>query len=307
MTQSLSDFERGLLKILERVEIRGKRGRTVPVLFSEDMTRWIDVLLAHRSRYVPADNPFLFASATEHSYFRGSDVLRTFAVTCGASKPHTLTSTKLRKHIASTVQVVSLQKNELDSLAKFLGHDLRVHTEFYRLSSDVIEIARISKIFLAAEKGKLSEFAGKKLSDITVAPDEEVETSCDESGDDEEAGNSQQMTADSESVSDDGIEVEAENSAQIMGDSGIVSEDIVRVRNSDTERSAVITARKSRKSYARKKWTKSETEKVAMHFASDIMNKRLPGKAAIETFLLESGIERKWRNVKDHIRNGYLK
>ena len=55
-----------------------------------------------------------------------------------------------------------------------------------------------------------------------------------------------------------------------------------------------------------KKWTESEMEKVAMYFASDIMNRRLPGKAAIEVFLSESGIERKWTNVKDFIRNRFL-
>jgi len=302
MTQSLSDFERGLLKVLERVEIRGKRGRTVPVLFSAEMERWIDVLLAHRSKYIPAANPFLFANVTEFSYFRGSDVLRTFAMLCGATKPHTLTSTKLRKHIASTVQVVSLQENELDSLAKFLGHDLRVHSEFYRLPSDVIEIARISKIFLAAEKGKLGEYAGKKLSDITVAPNEEVETSCDESDDVEEAGSLQQMMADSKSASDDEVEVGGANAIQITENSSTVSEDQVGVTDSVT----VITGRKSRKYGNRKKWTESEMEKVAMYFASDIMNRRLPGKAAIEVFLSESGIERKWTNVKDFIRNRFL-
>jgi len=78
----------------------------------------ISVLLAHRSRHILAENPFLFTNDTEHSYFWGSDVLWTFVVMCGASKHHTLILTKLRKHSASTVQVVSLKKYQLDKLGK---------------------------------------------------------------------------------------------------------------------------------------------------------------------------------------------
>ena len=115
----------------------------------------------------------MFANATEQSHFRGSDVLRKYSVDCVAKKPHTLTSTKLRKHTASTAQVVSLKENELDSLASFLGHDLRVHTNFYRLPSDVNEIARVSKLFLAAEKGDLS-FSGKKLGILKLDQNEQA-------------------------------------------------------------------------------------------------------------------------------------
>ena len=61
-----------------------------------------------------------------------------------------------------------LKENELDSLATFLGHDLRTHAQFYRLPSDVVQIARISKLFLAAEKDRLAEFAGKTLDQISL-------------------------------------------------------------------------------------------------------------------------------------------
>jgi len=42
------------------------------------------------------------------------------------------------------------------------------------------------------------------------------------------------------------------------------------------------------------------------HFATAIMNRRLPGKGEIEAFLSESQLDRQWRNVKDHIRNQYF-
>jgi len=76
MTQALSDFERGLLKVLERIEIRGKKRHTVPVLLTEQMNHWLGVLLTNRPQYVPEASPYLFACAAEYSYFRGSDALR---------------------------------------------------------------------------------------------------------------------------------------------------------------------------------------------------------------------------------------
>ena len=160
---SLTDFERTLLKVFDRVEIRGKRGRTVPLLLTDEVTSWTDTLVAARTTFINTNNPYLFASNGEHSHFRGSDALRKFSVDCGAKKPELLTSTRLRKQIASLAQVVCLNENELDSLATFMGHDLRVHTHFYTLPLDVMQIARISKLFLAAEQGKISDFAGKPV------------------------------------------------------------------------------------------------------------------------------------------------
>ena len=78
---------------------------------------------------------------------------------CGASKPHLLTSTRLRKHVATTTQVLGLKEHEMDMLANFLGHDIIIHTKFYRMPLDVLQIARVSKVFLAAERGHSSRCA----------------------------------------------------------------------------------------------------------------------------------------------------
>ena len=43
-----------------------------------------------------------------------------------------MTSTSLRKHIAVVSQVLALK----DVLANFMGDDIRVHREFYRLPED---------------------------------------------------------------------------------------------------------------------------------------------------------------------------
>jgi len=282
---SLTEFERSLLKVFERVEIRGKRGRTVPILLTEEVVSWIDILVAARITFVSANNPYLFASNGDHSHFRGSDVLRKFSVDCGAKKPELLTSTRLRKQIASLAQVVSLKENELDSLATFMGHDLRIHTQFYRLPLDVMQIARISKLFLAAEQGNISDFAGKQLSEITVHPEAEVESVSDNASERSDS----EPNSTTEQASSGTLQVEVGGNGNGSGGADM---------HFDNKRRRVITKRRQ--------WTEAEKDAVRMHFATAILNRKLPGKSEIEAFLSESHLDRQWQNVKDHIRNQYF-
>lgn len=94
--------------------------------------------------------------------------MRIFARMCDAKNPENLRSTHLCKHIATLSQILNLKNNELDQLANFLGHDIRVHRDFYRLPEATIEVAKISKLLLAMEKGTLGEFQGKSLDEIEI-------------------------------------------------------------------------------------------------------------------------------------------
>ena len=40
----------------------------------------------------------------------------------------------------------------LEWLARHLGHDIRVHRDFYRLNESTIEIAKVSKLLLTVDK-----------------------------------------------------------------------------------------------------------------------------------------------------------
>ena len=85
-------------------------------------------------------------------------------------EPELLRSIKLRKHIATVSQVANLKDNELDMLAKFMGHDVRIHRKFYRLPDETLQVARVSKLLMACSGG--GNIAGKNLEEIDVTPDE---------------------------------------------------------------------------------------------------------------------------------------
>lgn len=89
------------------VEIRGKRGRRVPVL-TDDMVSAMRVLLDNREAAgILPSNPFLFARPTRNSKecIRGWDCVQAVASAAALTEPALITSTKLRKYVATVSQV----------------------------------------------------------------------------------------------------------------------------------------------------------------------------------------------------------
>ena len=87
-------------------------------------------------------------------------------------------STKLSKHIATMSQMLSLKRHELDLLANFLGHDIRIHREFYRLPEETLQMAKVSKLLLAMERGETTNLQGRNFDNISVnVPGEVIQDS----------------------------------------------------------------------------------------------------------------------------------
>ncbi|KAL7853949.1 hypothetical protein AOLI_G00207930 [Acnodon oligacanthus] len=84
------------------------------------------------------------------------------------------------KHVATVSQILNLKNNELDQVADFLGLDFRVHREYYRLSEATTQLAKISKLLLAMEKGCLPDLQGKSLDDIEI--EDEINSTDDSDG-----------------------------------------------------------------------------------------------------------------------------
>ncbi|XP_038063255.1 uncharacterized protein LOC119733959 isoform X4 [Patiria miniata] len=171
---SLSSWEKQLCTKLARVEIRGKRGRKVPILLTSSMIDSIDVLVEARGAVGVLDhNPHLFARPGCKSAYRGCDALKYFSTKSEAEHPEYVTSTKLRKHVATLSQVLCLKDNELDVLAGFMGHDIQIHREYYRLPESTLQTAKIAKLLMLLEKGQVDQVAGKTLDEIEVNLDED--------------------------------------------------------------------------------------------------------------------------------------
>ena len=167
---SLSKFELELCKYLKRVEIRGKRGRKVPLILTKNNEQAIKN--TYRSDVgVSEKNQFVFSIPTmgSENYIRGNDALRKHVQEIKDLKlPEAITSTKLRNHIATIKQLLNLEEHELEMLATFLGHDIKVHRNFYRLPDDTLQLAKCGKLLAMMDKGKASENAGKSLSLILI-------------------------------------------------------------------------------------------------------------------------------------------
>ena len=167
---SLSKFEKELVKKIKLVEVRGKRGRKVPILISKEMEKNIMLLINLRCNVgVNLLNPFIFAipSGNSMANIRGNDAMRKHVgMIPDLRYPDAIRSTNLRKHIATMSQLLNLQDTELDLLANFMGHDISIHREFYRLPESTMLLAKCGKILLAMEKGEFQH--GGSLDGVAV-------------------------------------------------------------------------------------------------------------------------------------------
>lgn len=96
------------------------------------------------------ENVYLFALPNSLNHYRGSDCICDFVKDCDVKNPKALTSTNLRKQIATLSTVLNLKDTELDQLADFLGHNIRVQRK-YRLPEGTLQVAKMSKILMAFE------------------------------------------------------------------------------------------------------------------------------------------------------------
>ena len=171
VSESLTEFERQLCDSFKRIEIRGKKNKMVAILLTREMERAIDLLikLRHEVKINP-DNPYLFPVSSNGSVknIRGSDAIRKHVKLCNLKCPESITSTNLRKHVATLSQILNLEKNELEMLARFLGHDLEIHKQYYRLPENALQLAKCGKLMLLMEKGGIGKYHGKSLDEVYI-------------------------------------------------------------------------------------------------------------------------------------------
>lgn len=165
---SLTVDEQVLADTFVKIEIRGKLGRTVPIIVRKQHISIIQFLLSLRHQAkIHENNPYVFASPSSvHNHFRACETMKQCANECGASDPHKLRGTTLRKHLATTAQILDLGENSIGRLANFMGHDIAIHKRHYRLPSTAVDLSQTSKILMLMEGENVEQYRGKSLKDI---------------------------------------------------------------------------------------------------------------------------------------------
>lgn len=132
---SLTPHERQLADNFKRVVTGGKGSRPVAILFPKKIQRYVNRLLevCNNTELVPKTNPYLFALVGNDSrWMSGYHTIRKLALNCNAENPLLLTSTRFRKHLATILQLLNFENDEIDQIAAFMGHTRKTHEEFYR-------------------------------------------------------------------------------------------------------------------------------------------------------------------------------
>nr|CAI5856857.1 unnamed protein product [Callosobruchus analis] len=173
----LSESERALTLTYKRVVAGGKGSRGIVILFPPKVQRYINVVLEIRNKQniIPDRNPYLFAypevsvRSTPYQWVRGGIVLKRFAKSCKIDNPSAMTSNRLRKQIATLMQIVDLDKNEYSQLDRFMGHTEKTHQEFYEITQDAYQVAK--NLF---DQGKGTQYRNKDFTTVDIDPNEVV-------------------------------------------------------------------------------------------------------------------------------------
>lgn len=176
LKSSLTSVEKKLAETLSVVDVVGKRYRRVPIILTPKAKEAIGMLITYRKFAETSDeNPFVFPTSNQTlGHLRGHDCLKKVIAEVALEHPHRINGTKLRKYIATVTQVFNLTENETDWLARHLGHDVRVHRDFYRLQENAVELTKVSRLLMAVDKGEAARYAGKELKDINIEGIENV-------------------------------------------------------------------------------------------------------------------------------------
>lgn len=142
----------------------------MPVLFDKSTVEAIEYLIMIRKNFDLAENIFLFGIPGTTNSITGYAVLRKHAKIAlhDDQRASLITSTKLRKQLATITQIFKMEQNELEQLATFMGHTGKTHAEFYRLPDDIYQTAKVSKLLLLSKEGELERFKGKRLEEIDI-------------------------------------------------------------------------------------------------------------------------------------------
>lgn len=130
----LTPSEKVLTTHYKRVVTGGKGSKPTVILFPLKLQEYMDIILRVRyeTNLVPSNNEYLFAHPNSMRWIRADTIIRRFAHESGIQRPSDISSNKLRKQIATVMQIVNMNGEEVNQFAQFMGHTEKTHSEFYQ-------------------------------------------------------------------------------------------------------------------------------------------------------------------------------
>ncbi|CAG9840805.1 unnamed protein product [Diabrotica balteata] len=269
----LTESERILLNSYCRIVIRGKRGRGVPILLSPDMKKHFDYFISLRHQFVN-QNKYIFHSAGQ-GFLDGTKILYKYAEKCGTDNPKSISATKLRKHLATITQLLHFDEKELEQLSQFMGHTLKTHFKVYRMSDNLYQTAKVSKLLLLMSEGGIEQYKGKNLDEIEIDLTNPI--------------------IEEDQIKDKIISYKNDDSADITSTT-------IQVPSTSSK----MNCRKI--PIVRHKWNIEQKRLIAQHFKNNIKEKRPPKKFEVEAFQEQQSEEfrkMKWTTIKAVVFNMY--
>lgn len=99
----------------------------------------------------------LYSRLATVTNIQGCECLGKFAEESKARNPELLCSAKLRKHVETLCQFLDLDNQELEQVPCFVGHDIRIHYNFYNFFADrTFQVTIIGKLLVAMGHGAKS-------------------------------------------------------------------------------------------------------------------------------------------------------
>lgn len=203
-----------------------------------------------------------------------------------------LTGTRLRKHVGTMMTLLNLRDHELDAVADFMGHDIRVHRRFYRLSSEPMQLAKISKVLINMERGNIDKMKGLNLDEVQV--DDLVEDIEDEVLDDpvEEQGPKKAP--------------ETKKRTRPLSETDCTSSD--SSSDEDMQFKPSKRAAQSKPGPKRQQFEKKDADLILKYFERLIINKITPQKHHVQKFMEthKQFATVPWEKIKNFVRNRFL-
>jgi len=106
LIDNLQPLEHKLMERMDMIQVPGKRNSKVPILITPDVSLAMQLLVESRQRCgVSAKNKYFFATDSTNGYLNTWLVLHNHAVAAHVDNPRLITSTRLRKYVATLAQV----------------------------------------------------------------------------------------------------------------------------------------------------------------------------------------------------------